>query len=342
MYIPAIVLGLVILLYEISKCRIEKKVYLFASYVVMLALINLFGVKNINFSFIIKFLCEYLPVSIWLLCRRSIHKRYWISISIIIALATAISWFSSPDNYSIMNNRFSRNYVSIFLLISIFIITYLYENLGENVPIWVPITYLILSILAIGRGGILASIIYCMLYYVVDLKKNSKYTSLKLVLAFIGFILLIVFFLLEYDTIMNMFFSRFVDSSALNSNNGRMRLYLLYISKMLHSFSSFFFGVRITEISKILPFIEGNLHCSFLQVHASFGILGIVGVIYYLKNCFQYLFKINHYYEIIFLIVFLFRIATDFALCGFVTDIILIYYMILPVIGRKSNHARII
>lgn len=245
----------------------------------------------------------------------------------VIAVITALSWFSSYDNYRIMN-ELSRNYVSIFLLISVFIITIIYVKKGQDVPVLVPIAYLILSILSIGRMGILSALLYCLLYYIVRVKKNNN-KSFKIFLLFIALMFLFVLFVIEYDVIINQFFSRFVDSTAVNSNIGRSQLYMLYLNKMFQNLGAFIFGVKITEITTVLSFIQGNLHSSIFQVHASLGLLGLLGLVYYLIKTFHYLFKEKNYYEIIFLIVFLFRISTDFALCGFITDTIMIYFVLL-------------
>lgn len=336
LYIPTIIIGIFILMFELSAFGISKKIYVVSCEVLILALINIIFVKNINITFLVKFSCEYLPVALWLLYGKRINNKYWFFISVFITLATVASWLTSYDNYSIMNGL-SRNYVSIFLLVSVFIITLIFENKGKNVPIYVPIAYMGFSILAIGRMGILASLLYCVLFSFVYIKRSEKYTRFKIIILLIILILLLMMFVLKYDVFVNKLFSRFFDSTALNSNDGRLRLYLLYLEKMFHNPCYFVLGVKISEITKELNFIQGNLHSSFLQVHASMGIFGLLGIVYYLKKSFLYLFKVKNYYEIIYLIVFLFRISTDYSLCGFITDIILIYYVLMPIAKRKQN-----
>lgn len=343
--IICIIIGIVVLYFEYYNFKFSKKIYLINISVLVATIINHFLIGNLSLSYAIKFVFQYFPLAYYFAMKQKKNLDNWLITSLVILLIVEISWILSPDNY-ILFDDLSRNYVSIFLLIVIFVYlkTANPNKITFPINIIIPFLYLFLSIHAIGRGGILSGILYLALASLYVYKTNGDVKKFvikrKKQLMYGCLIFFILFFVIFRNQIFNLIFSRFVDSTAQNSNIGRMNVYTTYFQMAFSNVKYLLFGVPYNEISSRLSFITGNLHCSYLQLHACFGIFGVIFVIYSLYRTITYITKKKDYYNLIFLIVFLFRILTDFAICGFVTDFIMLYYIILPMVARRDRNEK--
>ena len=164
-----------------------------------------------------------------------------------------------------------------------------------------------------------------------------KRRKMKLIVLILLSVLGLSLFFIYNDSIMNKLTSRFITGDITNSNNGRMRIYTMYLSNAFLSVKNFVFGVGSSLISSSLNFeIGSNLHSSYLQIHSSLGILGLLGFFMLTFSSIKYLIRHKKYQSFCVLVVFLIRILTDYAAYGFITDILLLYYFYQPmIIGRQ-------
>ena len=343
--IVCLIVGAIALYIEISLYKLNDFICKIFIFVFMLTFANHFIIGNISLSFIMKFIFHYFPIAYWLALDSKKNTNYWLGVSLIIFAVTEIKWFLSPNNY-ILFAELSRNYVSIFLLVVIFVFINIQneEKISFPVNIIISFMYLVFSIHAVGRGGILAGMLYLALTSIYVYKTNNKVKAYvhknRKKIIYICLTIFALVFLIFRKQIFNLLFSRFVDNAAENSTYGRMQVYTAYLQMAFTNFKYLLLGVPYGEVNKSLTFITGNMHCSYLQLHACFGLFGVGFVFYRLYKTVRYLIKNHKYNNLIFMITFLFRIFTDFAICGFITDFIMLYYIILPMVVRKDRNEK--
>ena len=334
------ILGLALLILEILYLKIEVESYYFVGGLLILGLINMFFIGNTSLSVLIKMVVQHATIAILFLKQDKLHKWIWYGLSIIIVLFVENAWIHSPDRY-ILFDGISRNYISIFLLLALFFSLVIIERENSIVPRWMGAIFLAFCILGIGRGGIISGVLFFSLNEIhrlfTDEHKNKRTNKIIKIIILIIAMLKLVFMFEKF--LVSVILDRFVNNATAEvSNNGRMRIYLLYFNTTISSTQTFLLGVNITEVSSNLNFVVGsNLHCSYLQLHAMFGIGGVAFLFKYIFKSIKYHYKKCLYQSLILFIVFLVRIASDYAICGFVTDIILFYYIFIPMAkeGKK-------
>lgn len=339
LYIPTLGLGVAILFLEVRNFGINKKIFFFILGLIIISMASIIVVGNINYSFIAKALLQYFPVAYFFAQKIMLNNKVWLVVSAVITVSVEISWITSPNAYNIMNGM-SRNYVSIFLLIPIWVVTVLFERSGTKVPLYVPVLYLIFSISSIGRAGIIASLAYLGLYILLGMmnNENSKNKLVKILGVIVLFFAICVIMYVYSDIVIDKYFARFKDSDALNSNYGRMYIYMTYLNQMVANVHNFILGVSLNVINSRVGFvIQGNLHSSILQIHSSLGMLGFVSIIIFMLREASFLKKEKQYYSLILLITFFLRIAFDYAVCGFIGDIVLLYFIIDRMVVKKND-----
>lgn len=335
----AYMLGACIFVVEFYVYRPNHKICFFIVGLFVISIFNYSIGGNGSISSPIKVVFQYSPVAFFLCKKKNPSKVLWLSISFFIALLVESAWIMSPDNYTLWEGV-SRNYISIFLILSLFLITVIFEKEEEQIPFFVPILFFLLCLLGVGRGGIIAGTLYLGLMLFLNITRYSKPNS-KIFKFTVCTILVLFCFVLLYaasDYWLDRFLSRFVSGSVANSNDGRMRIYLTYLTRAFSSFKNFLFGVNSRLISESLNFEIGiNLHCSYLQLHSVLGLFGITGFLFLSFRSVYYLKKKKRYQSLCLLIVLMVRILTDYAIFGFITDIIFLYYFYQTFLERTSH-----
>lgn len=167
----------------------------------------------------------------------------------------------------------SRNFISVLLLSTMLL--YYISCMDKKRPILVTpiLLYFYINIYATGRSGIIVSGFFTvgLLLYKFYSIENKR---LKMVIGF--FIAIVIITVLIYisnldDTIMSDFinknFSAFLQRG--NDSNGRYEIWGKFISNNIKAIGSFLFGSDAS-----LAMADCNLHNSFLQSYASFGVAG--------------------------------------------------------------------
>ena len=174
----------------------------------------------------------------------------------------------------------SGNYISVLLVLTAAMYYIALQNSGRAVRIYdlfpALLSYL-LSIWGRGRGGIVACLflfVMMMIYYGrhVVRKKNARFLIAVLVLFAVAAVVLIgdVDFL-DYFMNLGKWRTRGTDNTA------RLLIWDSYFDKMGESAVYVFGGAPLDEIPRISAY-GGNTHNSFLQLHATNGVLNLVFV----------------------------------------------------------------
>lgn len=192
-----------------------------------------------------------------------ITKINYSIISIFVLFYLFFLGFDNPDLYNnIFENR-SRNVVSAYLnfLLIIYIIScYLDDKKVNFYLVWLNF---LLGIILFGRSGIILS--FGLLVLSIFYFSNKKYLNFYL----ISFLILFIFFGDFLYTYLNE-----NTNFVLGSESERSIVLSEYISGIVH-LKDIVLGVDISKCCSYLPFLDYNLHNSFLYFHSRFGIYSL-------------------------------------------------------------------
>lgn len=271
-----------------------------------------------------------LSVACCIYCAKKVTVEKWLLLYTLVAVFLFYGFITSLDSYMIFY-RYSRNYISVFLIALLFFVSIISDKAHAVLPNWIIYTTVGLSVMAIGRGGIIASLVILAMH-IFNKVKNKDYSSRKNQLEafylFFGFIILAIVLLVYHDSLINTFFPRFGDAGKANNSDyaylARLMMWKEYINVCLQSSTSFVLGANpypITGKYLILP--DFNLHNSYLILHAFYGIFGVVGFLCYTIKYIKLNIKNKQVETVIVLIGFLVRSLTDHCFPGCLTGIIM-------------------
>ena len=172
----------------------------------------------------------------------------------------------------------SNNYVSIHLLAPALIYYSLLDARGKKIPIIPAGVIWVLCILSGGRGGFLAGTILLagviLRRYLGDHahRREKVLLGAVLVLILIPAVLILIMSVLNRDSDLYLI-NRFLDKGM--DGGGRIPGWIEYITSAGKSLTGFVFGVDLDTQVWIQKY-SGNLHNSFLFVHAYMGIIGFI------------------------------------------------------------------
>lgn len=277
----------------------------------------------------------YLPIAFYLLKKRHMNKTIWTVIPLMLSLFTLYAWINSPNNF-ILFPGMSRNYVSVFLIFSLSIYYLRLEKEGKECPLFLVVSVWLGAISALGRGGILSSSVLLILFFIrwIIRKKGGKSFAVLARWVFIALALIMfsvwVYNNLEYIEVT--YFGRFfgVETSANSSSAYRLYMYKTYISACFDSIPMLIFGTNASRFTEAVS----NLHNSYLQIHSSFGLIGVIFVVVGVVKLFRYLIREKRIDLLFIMCGVLIRAGTDWCFPGFPMDIILLYGILMPFVER--------
>ena len=171
----------------------------------------------------------------------------------------------------------SNNYISIHLL-SPALLYYTRLDLGKKkMPLYPVAVIWILCLLAGGRGGVLACTILAFGVVMRRYLSNPKDRRSRIKLLFILTVLMIPATLIILQYLVSRLSGLYVMDRFMNKGldgGGRLDCWTEYIQNAFKSTKNFLFGVPLDEVSWAIRY-KGNLHNSFLFVHAYTGFFGL-------------------------------------------------------------------
>ncbi len=204
----------------------------------------------------------------------------------------------------------SRNAVSTYAISSLMLLVFLYRQGRIAVPYIPAFLCLTLSVWAIGRSGIIVSlIIFLVMLFAKDRRfvlGRSRRTKNVIRVVLITLAIIAVFSMWDKLMVMLDPYLYYLKAKGL-SDVHRSDLILAYLEH-IEPFE-FFFGVK-TETIQVFSLYSNNPHNSYISLHSSFGFIAVIMfalISYYLYKEFI---AGNIVYGTI-VIAFLFRIATD-------------------------------
>lgn len=229
----------------------------------------------------------------------------------------------------------SRNTVGIMALIyfSLFAIASYVNN--KRITIFPVFCGLLTTIIAIGRSGILTFVLVTILFFIFEFKGNKHkmrnplkwiYVIMFGVILFLGFYNLLDTYFVET---INNFQSRGLESV-------RIQIWSDYLQKTSTSVAFILFGTPING-TFLLDEFNSNLHNSFFMLHAKYGLIPFLVVIFLIiKSSLRFLKRKNYLYLVL-LIAVVFRMQFDYTNFNAQLDIILFYLMFYRYFEKYKN-----
>lgn len=226
----------------------------------------------------------------------------------------------------------SRNYVSFFLIYSMFPLCISSSLRKETLPIIPLIITLVLSILAVGRGGIIMSaFLFLFSLFFTKTKNVSKKKKCLLFLIKISIVVAIVFIIIRQDILEEIAPRFFMSGNFEVKDTSRLKIWGTYFDN-INSFESFVFGYNSLASTGLKG--QGNLHNSFLQLHTNIGFFGLVLFILAISFSACFLIKKKEFQLLVFLITILFKGAVDLSFGFYYGDVIIVFFILYPFYQR--------
>lgn len=266
-----------------------------------------------------------------LIFRFRIKKIFSIGIFLSVLFFLVYKWFVLGYDANELTTN-SRNYISYFLFLYLTPLVFTCYRNKELIQIIYPIIILVMSILAIGRGGILMSLLF-LVGWIIMKTKTTRHKFLFYLTIFL-LVILSSSVVISPD-FLELYFSRFEDR-ALDSEV-RTIGWINYINCVFDNPYSFFTGYPVHKEAYIMDVLDGSLHNSYLTLHARAGFVGIFIIFYILKGLII-LFRNKEYLLWFFFASFLLKGISDADFpCLVVGGDIYIYMIILIYFESKQN-----
>lgn len=232
--------------------------------------------------------------------------------AIITALIIIVKIARNGINSSIFPES-SVNYISVFLMLSICLYyarADLYEKEYSLVPALISFA---LTIIAGGRGGFLAlSVLVIPLILIKFFSKKRSGIEKVLLAFFLLFVVVVVGYPLILRIVNNtdiILVNNFQNKASL-TNSYRYYCWLEYLERCRNTWKELLFGVKISTL-KWANILNGNLHNSYLTIHAYYGIFGVLFVIIQTVRTMLFLLKAKKWVYLFSLLSFEIRAFTD-------------------------------
>ena len=256
----------------------------------------------------------------------------------VVAVKIAMHGLSAP-----VYVEASNNYVSVHLLAPAVLYYSLLNIRGKKIPLIPGIVVWVLSLVAGGRGGLLAATILLggiiLHRYLEDEATRRERVLLGCLLVVI--LIPLLFLLLQvFASRFNGLYvvTRFLDKGL--DGGGRLACWAEYIEKSMMSVTRFLFGTELYEVGWVVHY-SGNLHNSYLFVHAFLGIFGFLFLLGMLIRAIVVGIRRKMWVYVFSLLAFMFRGLTDHVFgVNRLTVVILALILIPDVLKAKERMSK--
>lgn len=275
-----------------------------------------------------------------------------VKIGIIACIFNLFLNYKQILNLSVLNNSYeaqfssffaNRNTFGILMLICIISNQYLIEEKYNKKCIIYQLLFVINIILTMARTSILGFVLFYILYlffsYIKYHKKITKYKFFYLIIAFVVLIAC-TFKVITTPTLFNKIDTLFLRTNSVKSGTGRTDVWMNGLNICIQY--NLLFGVgryKALELNETifnsdLPYF----HSIYIETLATYGICGLIVLIYGVKNIFKKIRKSEFKYNLItisamysFLFISIFESTTRFSI-GYADTVSLIYFFSIPIL----------
>ncbi len=256
----------------------------------------------------------------------------WTYITVSIVFVVVIFIAGGADNLRMLS---SRNTISVYelQLWAVYMIS-AYQN-KEDAKYWSILLGLFVSVISIGRGGIITFAIMLLLFIFFRFKKGeSKRTGLGRFVLYL--VLLIVLGIIVYRTY-GFYINQMISNFKLRGvSSKRLLIWKEYIEATKSSILYCLFGAP-QRGSFWMDAYADNLHNSFFELHAKYGLFMFAYIIIILSKRAISFFRRKEIYLFIPLIGMIIRMNADYTNFNSMLDMILIYLLLKPRYEKQMN-----
>ncbi len=232
----------------------------------------------------------------------------------------------------------SNNYISIFLLAPLLIYYVKKEMYHCAISIKPAIIVWVMCFIGGGRGGLLVAsfLLCCLLFYRYKKMPNVRE---KFLISFIFPVFVITAATVLLPVVINHFgdyrvVSRFMEIGF--NSDSRLRMWREYF-ELLKDSKYLLLGGPLGEVFWAAKFYNGNLHNSFLMVHAFFGLGGFIAIVIMMMSSFKFAVQQQRWIFIICFIAFCMRAFTDHVFGCYRLTPVFLFFLLYPIAERKGE-----
>ncbi len=329
-----------VVFFATKRALTMKPVLLYAAGSFLLAACNVIFVGNMSWIKTGILLMSFLMAAV-MLDDMTDERAFLIAVYLnaaVVAVKIAMHGLSAP-----VYVESSNNYISVHLLAPAVLYYSLLNIRGKKIPLIPGIVIWVLSLVAGGRGGLLAATILLggiiLHRYLEDEATRRERVLLGCLLVVI--LVPLLFLLLEvFASRFNGLYvvTRFLDKGL--NGGGRLACWAEYIEKSMMSVTRFLFGTELYEVGWVVHY-DGNLHNSYLFVHAFLGIFGFLFLMGMLIRAIVVGIRRKMWVYVFSLLAFMFRGLTDHVFgVNRLTVVILALILIPDVLKAKERMSK--
>ncbi len=325
----AIIIGFIGYLYCFSILYNDIRVSIFIALMLVMGLYGKIYNKNISAGNLVATI-SYIGMGLIML-------RYKMNYKITRAMFYGLAIFflykifiRVPSNEVL--HHVSRNYISVLMLINISLLYISAIDNNKRIAMTPAILCFIISIWAVGRGGIITSglLLTGILFIKFFLKGNKQN---KKILIIVSGLFLIIFIKIAID--LDFLSKYFVAFQTKGMETPRFFMYKEYLIAVKQKFLNFMLGAPLEE-TKTFVIYSGNFHNSFIQMHAYFGFLPFIVIVFFIFHSILFSIRTQNYVFVILIFILIVRAFTDRLFFSGYAEPLLYYYCFYPLVKPKE------
>ena len=317
------------------KPRLDAKIFLILVITLACGVANIYLIGNLNYVRLLVLFLSFFVGQLFL--NERIDAKVFLNVYLIYALFLLFRIATQGLGNPIFT-YVSNNYASVYLLCPLLIYYIKNEQAQDKINLYPAIGFWIICALTTSRMGLLtASFILGGLILYKSHKANGKVGAKIIIVVLLLFMIPLAFYLLpllasKYSDLY--IIQRFMNMGLTSS--ARTRMWSEYI-ELLNDTKYLLFGAPTDEVYWAARFYEGNVHNSYMTVHAYLGIIGFIGLVLMIIRSIYFGFKNKKFVYLIMLVGFCIRAVTDHVFgCNRISPIIL-FLIFLPFMSEYAS-----
>lgn len=296
---------------------------------------NIFLIGNLNYIRLLVLFLSFFVGKLFL--NDSIEPKPFLNVFWIYTAFIVIRIFTQGLGQAVFT-YVSNNYASVYLLCPLIIYYIKNERKQEKIDLIPAIVLWFICAFTTSRMGLLtASFILGGLILYGAKKANGRFGPVIILIVIILFIIPLIPFVLPI--LLSKYSDLYIIQRFMNiglTSPARTRMWTEYF-ELLKNTKYLLFGAPTSEVYWAARFYEGNLHNSYLIVHAYLGILGFLGLVILIAKSYRFGVKKKNWVYLIMLTAFCVRSYTDHVFgCNRISPII-IFLIFLPFLPEYNT-----
>lgn len=270
------VIGAICLLYACGKgssSPLFGVIFGFASCVSLLMLASMLYNQNTSLEDFLWVWAYSGPVAI-MLSQSVDHRAFAVAFYTVIAFLL-VQIAIGVDSAEIFKSGSRNGISSNVILLAVLVYYYRWRQL-RKINLLPAILAVPVCLYSVGRAGVAVSIVLLVFVFVSYLVLGDRPAFLKLLIVALICVLIAIFAVELFSGLIDSLLERFQREGL---ESGRTKMWSEYFGLVSASFGNLLLGApTMADMSLRIAFQQGNLHNSFLMLHAHFGAIGFVAI----------------------------------------------------------------